>query len=401
MRYLHENDITANIAYPNSTALPQGLYTYRVRERSEQDRSDDNCRIVFVGNFYADGRERYHIFNLTEIIRNDVEVFAQNSNYSGYNNVRLITTYWMEIYTGSVWVKGDNIQVAHIYGYPNNIPQGQRDMRANSVFFDLTTYTRGHVGVALQGFNRFTSNYSNKCALLPRYPLIADGQSMLYSRIPFGITIEAGTSLQELELRAIDTGDGDLDSPIHTITIDYLGFLYFTTSYISTIGEVTGDNQGYPFVDDVDLWLVSTNPNTPSSQLFSKVATFELCKSKYYLYWQDRFGSFQCQPFSEVVDYSEDIENDEIQNYMNIRRRGNVSVQPKWKISSGWISDKIYPYYESIYVSPILKLIDAENDYVYDVTFTENYVEKTYKNQKRLVNITLNLEQTYKQNILY
>lgn len=400
MRYLNENNITVSVTYPNSTALPKGLHQYRVRERNEQDQSRSDTRIVFAGNFYSDGIERYHTFDITEIVRNDVEVFARNTTYSGSNNVRLVTVYFVQVYTGSAWVTSNEVTVAHVYGYPNDRPQNQQYMNPNSVFFDLQSSMRGHVTVALQGFNRYLSNPNNKCALIPRYPLYDDEQSMFYSSFPFGITVEHGRAIPELELRAIYTGDGDVESPLHTNMLNYLGYEYMTSTYMSTIGEIVGqDTQQY--ADDIELWLVSTSSDTPSNMRYSKVALFERCYSRYYLYWQDRFGSFQSQPFSERVDFSEDIKVDELQNYMNTRRRGNITIQPKWKITTGWIKESLYPYYESLYVSPILKLIDTKYDVVYDVIFKGNYVEKNNRNQKKLINITLDLEQTNTQNILY
>lgn len=398
MRYLHENSILVSITYPNNTALPKGLYTYRVRERNEHDRDDDDCRIVFVGNFYANGLERYHSFNIAEIVRNDVEVFARDANASYTNNVRLITTYWLELYTGSAWVSSSDIDIAHIYQYPNYKAQNQNYLGVSSVFFDLNSTTQYNTTVALQGFNRWSGTNGKSCALLPRYPLYEDEQDMDYTEFPFGITIEHGVSVQDLELRAIDSYDGDLDSPINTVTFDHLGYEYFTATYKTDMGNIVGHYDSR-YVGDIEIWLY--NAYLTGTTQFSKVAVFEKCYSRYYLFWQDRFGSYQCQPFSEVVDYSEDIDVNEIQNYMNIRRRGNVSVQPKWRISSGWISSSLYPYYESLYVSPILKLLDTKYDHSYDVIFKDNYVEKTYKNQKKLLNITLDLEQTYKQNILY
>lgn len=399
MRYLNENNITVSVTYPNSTALPKGLHQYRVREWSEYNQTRESTRIVFAGNFYANGSERYHTFDITEIVRNDVEVFARNTNYSGSNNVRLVTVYFVEVYTGSTWVNSGEATVAHVYGYPNDRPQNQQYMNPNSVFFDLQSSMRGHVTVALQGFNRYNSNPNNKCALIPRYPLYDDGQSMFYSSFPFGITVEHGRSVSELELRAIDTGDGDVESPLHTNMLYYLGYEYLTSTYMSTIGEMVGQDTRY--ADDIELWLVSTSSATPSNMRYSKVALFERCYSRYYLYWQDRFGSFQSQPFSERADFSEDIKVDELQNYMNIRRRGNVTIQPKWKITTGWIKESLYPYYESLYVSPILKLIDTKYDKVYDVIFKGNYVEKNNRNQKKLINLTIDLEQTNTQNILY
>lgn len=399
MRYLNENNITVSVTYPNSTALPKGLYQYRVREWNERDQSRSDTRIVFAGNFYANGSERIHTFDITDIVRNDVEVFARNTNYSGSNNVRLMTIYFVQVYTGSAWVTSNEVTVSHVYGYPNFSPQSQEYMNPSSVFFDISTYTKGHVTVALQGFNRYNSNPNNKCALIPRYPLYEDDQYMFESVFPFGITVEHGRSVQALELRAIDVGDGDVESPLNTNTIDYLGYEYMTSTYMSTIGQMVGMNTRY--TDDIALWLVSTSSDTPSNMRYSKVALFERCYSRYYLFWQDRLGSFQSQPFSERVDFSEDIKVDEVQNYMNIRRRGNVTIQPKWKITTGWIKESLYPFYESLYVSPILKLIDTKYDKVYDVIFKGNYVEKNNRNQKKLINLTIDLEQTNTQNILY
>ncbi len=400
MRYLNENNITVSVTYPNSTALPKGLHQYRIREWSEQDQTRSDTRIVFAGNFYSDGIERYHIFNITDIVRNDVEVFARNTNYSGSNNIRLMTIYFVQVYTGSAWVTSNEVTVSHVYGYPNISPQNQTYMNPSSVFFDISTYQKGHVTVTLQGFNRYNSNPHNKCALLPRYPLYDNDQSVCESIYPFGITVEHGRAVQNLELRAVDKADGDVESPLHTTTLDYLGYDYLTSTFMGTIGDVIGMNAS-DAGGDIDLWLVSTNANTPSNMVYSKVATFERCYSRYYLYWQDRFGSFQSQPFSERVDFSEDIKVDELQNYMNTRRRGNVTIQPKWKITTGWIKESLYPYYESLYVSPILKLIDTKYDKVYDVIFKGNYVEKNHRNQKKLINLTIDLEQTNTQNILY
>lgn len=402
MNYLHENQINVSITYPNSTALPKGLYTYRVRERSAQDRDDNDCRVVFVGNFYADGRERYHIFNIAEIVRNDVEVFATNTNYSGANNVRLVTTYWLEINTGSAWVKSSDVQIAHIYRYPNYCTAGQNYLNPDNIFFEISNYSKNYAFPTLQGFNRWNQDPNHKCALIPRYPLYAYEQAMDESKYPFGLTIEAGDSVQFVYLHAVDSEDGDVESAYRTYKFDYLDFLYNTSTLMTPMGNIVGHfDSDVSSTADIDIWLVNELYQYPNNFRYAKVAIFERCYSRYYLFWQDRFGSFQSQPFSESTDYSEDIKVDEIQNYMNIRRRANVTVQPKWKITSGWIKESLYPYYESLYISPVLKLLDTKYDQVYDVIFNGNYVEKNYRNQKKLINITLDLEQTNTQNILY
>lgn len=402
MKFLHDNQINISVTYPNSTALTKGLYTYRVRERSSQDVNDDDCRVVFAGNFYADGVERFHIFNIADIVRNDVEVFATNTNYSGENNVRLVTTYWLEINTGSKWVKGSSVQVAHIYRYPNYCTAGQNYLSPNQVFFDIASYSENYAFPTLQGFNKFEINPNYKCALLPRYPLYEDEQATEYSSYPFGLTIEAGDGAQSVCLHAVDSKSGDIENAYNVYEFGYLGYLYNTSTLMTEMGTVVGRYEdSVPSSNDIDIFMVNDLYPTSDKFRYAKIATFERCYSRYYLYWQDRFGSFQSQPFSEFTDYSEDIKVDEIQNYMNTRRRANVTVQPKWKITSGWIKESLYPYYESLYVSPILKLLDTKHDEVYDVIFKGNYVEKNYRNQKKLINITLDLEQTNTQNILY
>ena len=133
----------------------------------------------------------------------------------------------------------------------------------------------------------------------------------------------------------------------------------------------------------------------------TKIGKFS-CPKGYYLIWQDRFGSRQCQPFQMVDTYSEDITGSELTNYYGKRSIYKVEVQPKWKIQTSWITDSQYRCYESLFVSPYLKLYNASEDLIYDVILKDrNYTEKTFLNQGRLFNLELTLEQDTTQNILY
>lgn len=127
------------------------------------------------------------------------------------------------------------------------------------------------------------------------------------------------------------------------------------------------------------------------------------CPKGYFLQWRDRWGSLQCQPFNKVNEYSEDIEASEITNYYGKRTIYKTENQPTFKINSGWIDTDVYPVYESIFVSPTLKLYDADTDTSYDVILTDrSYTEKTFENQQhQMFNLTLNLELSSKQTILY
>lgn len=130
-------------------------------------------------------------------------------------------------------------------------------------------------------------------------------------------------------------------------------------------------------------------------------AIFDVCPKRYYLFWQDRYGSFQCQAFNDYINYSEEYTNIEVQDYQNRRRKANIQIQSKWKLNSGWITEEQYPYYESIYTSQILILFDVERNTRYSVLVNGNYEEKTYRNQKKMININLELEENKKQNIIY
>lgn len=132
------------------------------------------------------------------------------------------------------------------------------------------------------------------------------------------------------------------------------------------------------------------------------VAQIDDCYSRYYLQWQDRMGSFQSQPFNDRYTYSESFETETLTDYQGRKRLSNVGVTSKFKINTDWIKENLYPYYESIFISPVLFLYDTKEDKRYSVLVTDSeYTEKTFSNQKKLFNLTLNLELNNKQNIVY
>lgn len=133
------------------------------------------------------------------------------------------------------------------------------------------------------------------------------------------------------------------------------------------------------------------------------VAEIDYCPARYYLQWRDRYGSMQMQPFSKAETYSEDFTRTEVKNYQDTRRLSGISVQPKWKLSSAWIPFDLVPYYESLQVSPWVKLYDTKEDKLYDVILKDTaFTEKTFRNNDRqLWHMEIEVEQTDKQNILY
>ena len=133
-----------------------------------------------------------------------------------------------------------------------------------------------------------------------------------------------------------------------------------------------------------------------------EVAKVDNCPAQYYLMWQDRAGSFQSQPFDKVSTYSETFSNEYITNYKGVKRPTTITTSPKIKIQTGYIDEKLYPYYESIFTSPYLLLYDFNEDKSYLVNVTGDYTEKTFKNQGRqMFNIQLDLEFAKNQNMIY
>ena len=132
------------------------------------------------------------------------------------------------------------------------------------------------------------------------------------------------------------------------------------------------------------------------------IAKFDECTARYYLAWNDRFGDIQSQPFNGKVEYSENIDTEEIIDYKMRRRPSNKQVQPKWKLNTTWLNPKVYPMYESIFISPYLLLYDTEQDKAWNVIVKDSeYKEKTYKNQKGLFNLEITVEANTTQNYIF
>lgn len=165
---------------------------------------------------------------------------------------------------------------------------------------------------------------------------------------------------------------------------------------VLTYDEIT------PVCEAKELNLLVFSPVNAAVKYEMTVAKFDN-KSRFFLKWKDRYGMVQCQPFSGTELYEENFEKTHTKNFKNERKLVQISNQPKWKLNSNWISQDLYPFYESIFVSPWLQLYDAKFDKLYEVLLTNNtYTEKTFKNQGRqLFNLQLEVEQSKTQNILF
>lgn len=162
------------------------------------------------------------------------------------------------------------------------------------------------------------------------------------------------------------------------------------------------ENVTIPICAAVSIDITTFSPVISTNRYSYKIANLD-SNSRYFLKWRDRYGMPQIQPFKGTYTYSENTKKSTITNYQYIKKITDVSVNGKWKLNTDWISERLYPFYESIFVSPWLQLYDAKEDKLYSVILTDTeYTEKTFKNQNRsLFNLQLEVELDSTQTIIY
>lgn len=382
--------------------LPEkGIYTYAVLKTD----SDGYEETIFIGNFYYD-KKFNHIIDVTDIIRNSTPTYKNlerdlHNPYGlslsdGYGWV--MDEYWIElrmVKDGSPLVKtSEHELVANVYRYPNRSKYAILDGTSQFYNYHLSAF-QNRYDLLLQGwqYNQYMKETYDRYALIPKYPCRTTGN------YAWSTTFGHGTNVAEINLWLADeTGYYD---EVVSLNCQTQGAPRYNNIWVSSLGSLLEDymydveEHGLPFGN---LYMGYTN----SLNQRIRICEFEACYSRYYLQWLDRFGCVQSQPFRENITYSEDFNNEEIVTYEDKRRVSHINVQPKWKLYSGWIKDRLYPYYESIFTSPFLILYDSETNMNYEVIVTDNkYTEKNYNNQKGLINIELNLEAAEKQNMIY
>ena len=397
MKYLNER-ITQQIDL--GTVQTKGMYKYEVQSTDRLEQSGWNT--IFVGNYYNNA-ERYHTFDITDLCRSRKRNIHTTFGNSIDSDVFTVEQYRIIVTkSDNTTVTGEAINVAHVYPYPN-VQKSALILHPASKFFDITTANSFDVSLLLQGYTRYRTGINN-LYLCPRYPLVNDEQYLNRGdTMTFGATIEIGSSVQGVTLFSVAAGADytDTNEWYGSYSLQHLGDEGYSHTFFKSYGYFlnTSNKGGVPM--NTDYWVYMTWENSNNVSQYRRIAIIEACKSRYYLLWQDRYGSYQSQPFNGKMEYSENITNSEYVSYTGERHKYNVQVQPKWKLNSGWLKEDLFPFYESIYVSPILKLYDTETETEYDVILNDNYVEKKYVNEKKLLSIELNLEATEKQTITY
>lgn len=395
MNFLDER-ITFTVNYGTGTLPENGMYKYTLYS---QNISGIDPNVVFVGNFYYKGT-RATTLDLSDVIRNTASSLIVSrrclTTYTAptFWNEDIYANYWLTIDFNGTEKTSDQLLVANVFRYPNRSIYNTT-LNGADQFIDVrsSTYANTYT-IPLQGLAPVSDDYwYDYFDMVPHYPLKnTDNFTFAYSFL-------FGGGIQEISLSIED----DLGAYIESKTLDNIDqYCIFSATYFAAISDFLSEYfTEHP--EEGDEYPITTNISVILSDFVNEPvgAVFDICPKRYYLQWKDRFGSYQCQGFDTVSTYSEDIVNNELCTYDDRRQKYNIQVQPKWKINTGWLKDSLIPYYESIFVSPILILYDTKTDMRYEVVCNDNYIEKNYLNQKGLVNIEMNLECVEKQNIIY
>ena len=399
MTFLDER-IKFTVTVDNSISLlpDRGVYRYAIMAADFYSSHEEHE--VFVGNFYYNHTFQVTL-DVTDIIRNCVGNYKTIRDYlhnpyimngEAYSDGR-IKEYWIRLTmqrNGTTFTReSTHKMVANVYRYPNGTGSAAT---TGTVTFPNYNNLPNSYNPLMQGYRYVIGQPWNRYEFIPRYPLDST------SNYAYSVTFGHGAHVSSIPIYMSDNiGDWDRET---NFEIGQPGELY-ATNFTSALAELFEDyfyQVEHHDLEESDVDLYYT-PNLSSDNVL--IAKFEACHPRYYLQWMDRFGSIQSQPFRENITYSEDFETEEVISYDDIRRTSTIIVQPKWKLHSGWIPDKHYMYYESIFTSPFLILYDSETYNNFIVTVKGNYIEKNYKNQKSLVDLELNLEAATTQNFIY
>lgn len=397
-------------------------------------------KVIYVGNTFLFKNQTVCTLYLNDIIQDykDDYKWMESLNISNSATVSNINKYKVELSVNG-HVFNSTVDVRMIYRYPTkkynyNIPANKRD-------FLIQGKVPSHVPYVITDKFALAFKMYNPLAGAPLYIYIPDTDinlrydpvenSSIYGVIPLtdlyedqevtelNNTVKHNTSIPTVTKKWAVRFLSTTLTNVEFRDVCHKGGLELTQEEIDNIIAT----QGYIYLfpeNRQDLCYAMINDFNSQQDIYypgnitkyqvvhvldgdsgETISIIDICPRKYYLMWVDRAGGIQIQGFDGKSQYSETIDKEEIVQFKGYRKPSYYSVQPKWDITSGWIDEELYPIYESIYVSPYIILYDVENDESHRVILNDDtYTEKKYKNEKKMLNITLNLEASKKQNII-
>lgn len=346
-----------------------GLYNYSLYKGSS---------IIFVGQVYLNQGDDEVFIDVTDILKNYTYDAPRLYNFenigAGVQNIveDHINTVHMAITIGNVGHAGPNITVGFFYTHPvyeNLYPTTGWDLPST----DTSTYP------LQSGVIRGTgSNWKNTNMFISHYPFV---NSNIYGP---SILLNAGNAGS---LTFTWGGRTSGNAVVKSVTQNRLNAMYYSLASLFT-----------SVVDD------PTQPGKYGSLMMygEELAKIDMCPCRYYLKWQDRYGSWCSFGFDGKSLYQESIEKEETMNWKNVTSHTSSTVKSTWSLNSTWIPESDVKHFEDIYVSPYLALYDVELNKVHQVIIRDTeYEERNYENNgKKLISLSFTLELAKQQLIL-
>ena len=330
-------------------------------------------KILFVGNISLTGKERSVDIDVTDVLRSLKMQDKLMSTNPNPNNPSLVEFLQEEIAVVLILDETNSLTQAKniffIYRYPRTIEGMNPDLQAMGAF---TTDK-----LMCQGAN-YTDNALNM-ALTPRYPFVAT------SKLGWGVALQASQQSDSILINYYGAlaGTGDI---VFSVEPECTNIIYTTLQQLFRNAVI--DTTKYKAYIGVD-----------QNHIFAQI---DMCPAQYYVQWIDRYGTYQCQPFSKISTFSNDYSTTHMISYNKEKKPIFKTVNSTWNLNSEFIPEDKLPYYESLFVSPKVILYDSKNDMSYNVVLTDTkFVEKTFANQqRRMFNLQITLEKANEQYIL-
>ena len=359
--YLDENIIYTFSITPENTPSTK---VYQVKK---------GTKILFVGNISLTGKERSVDIDVTDVLRSLKMKDQLMSTNPNPNNYPLVEFLQEEIAVVLVLNETNSLTQAKniffIYRYPRTIEGMNPDLQAIGAF---TTNK-----LMLQGAN-YTNDALNM-ALTPRYPFCAT------DKLGWGVAMQVAEQSDTILINYYGAlaGTGDI---VFSVEPQHTNIIYTTLQQLfrNAVIDTTKD-KAYIGADQ--------------NHIFAQI---DMCPAQYYVQWIDRYGTYQCQPFSKISTFSNDYSTTHMISYDKVKKPIFKTVNSQWNLNSDFITEDKLPYYESLFVSTKVILYDAQNDMSYNVVLTDTkFVEKTFANQqRRMFNLQITLEKANEQYIL-
>ena len=359
--YLDENIIYTFSLTPSNTPSTK---VYQVKK---------GTKILFVGNISLTGTERSVDIDVTDVLRSLKMKDKFMSTQPNPNNFALVEFLQEEIAVVLILDETNSLTQAKniffIYRYPRTIEGMNPDLQV------IGAFTQDKL--MLQGAN-YTDNALD-ITLTPRYPFVAT------NKLGWGVALQASNQSDSILINYYGAlaGTGDI---VFSVEPECTNIIYtslqqlFRNSVIDTTKDKAyiGPDQNHIF------------------------AQIDMCPAQYYVQWIDRYGTYQCQPFSKISTFSNDYSTTHMISYDKEKKPIFNQVKSTWNLNSEFIPEDKLPYYESLFVSPKVILYDSKNDESYNVVLTDTkFVEKTFANQqRRFFNLQITLEKANEQYIL-